>query len=149
MKTLATLMMGLVAVSAVVMAHPQAYVNVVGDELVDCDILGDGGTLNQGGACYEAGHVAAAADGSAAVTIADNLLSPTSGYYDQDLDGDGTGDGVFAAGFCGTHALQSGVNWDESGAILVWADGAVFGNPVLSVCGTLSSTVQGVVDHSV
>jgi hypothetical protein len=143
--TLAAVLVGLVAVSGVAAAHTQSYVNITGDILVICDILGDGSELNEGGACLAAGHVAGP---TASITIADDILSPTSGFYDQDLDGDGTGDGVVAAGFCGSITLNSGVNWDESGSIIIWADGPIFGNPLLSVCGTLSLTVLGTVSHS-
>jgi hypothetical protein len=133
-----------IALGAVATAHPHNYVNVTGDLILDCD---DSNGFSQGGVCIATGHVAADATGGASVTVVDDNTSPVSAYYCQDLDGDQSC-GDFATPFCATMNIQSGSNWDQSSDIIVFIDGPVFGNPVLSACGSLSIGVTGTVTHS-
>lgn len=127
-------------------ADTREYVNVTGDQQLICDETG--ATISQGGFCYPAGHVAADGSGQATVSIIDDLISPTSGYFCQDLDADTFCDEGTDVLFCGSLTLTSGAGWDESGSIVVFIDGPVFGNPVLSVCGTLSAGTHGFGNHS-
>jgi hypothetical protein len=86
--------------------------------------------------------------GGSRLTIADDVLAPTSGFYDQDLDGDGSLDGVVGTGFCGSLLLFEGGNWNPGAPIVVLADGPVYGSPLLSTCGTISLGITGVVTIS-
>jgi hypothetical protein len=135
---LSTALMVTIATDAA--AHPQTYVNVTGDLLLICDVLGDGGSLNLGGVCYPAGHIVPDANGMSSVCIVDDLFAPTSGFFQQD--------GGLGFPFCGCANLASGINWDPGSSVMVFIDGPVFGNPLLSLCGTFSMGLIGTVTHT-
>lgn len=130
-------------------ADPRCYVNGTGDQLLQCGV-GPGGVLvspNQGGVCFEAGHIQPGF-GQAQIWIQDDFLSPSSGFYCQDKTFDGICDEDSASVFCANHTLTVGGNWDPAFAVWVFVDGPVFGNPVLSACGTASFSFSGCVFHS-
>jgi hypothetical protein len=139
-----------VATLGVVSADPHEYVNVTGDQFVLCDSTG--ATISQGGVCWDGGHIVPDAAGQATLSLTDDLFSPVSGYYCQDVNADTTcGDsaaGEPSAIFCGALTVTDGSDWSSGGLTMLFADGAVFGNPVLSACGTLSASVHGFGNHS-
>lgn len=167
--TLAALVLGVVAFGAVATSHPQSWINITGDQLLDCnpDAIPEeagGGDLGvwpadgQGGACFAAGDVLPDADGLATVFVFSDQVADASAYYGQDVDGDGSSDPASFI-FCNTADLEVFVgdpgdpartgNWDPLFASLVWIDGPVFGNAALSACGTLySGSVSGTIDHT-
>lgn len=139
-------LLGIILAAGATVAHPHSY---VGSNDTRMPIAGcPDPFLGPGYVCFRAGEIVADVDGGATFTIADDNLSPTSGYYGQDTDGDGSIDTGTAAIFCGSPSITSGVNWDEGFDIYVFIDGPVHGSPVFSVCGTMSAGTGGFVDHS-
>jgi hypothetical protein len=138
-----------IAGMGMVTADSRSYINVTGDQLLMCDF--DGAGSNQGGVCFESGHITADPNGQATVTLTDDFTSPASMFICQDFNGDGIcpeGPGESSVEACGSYTLTDGVDWNSGAALLIWVDGLVFGNPAISVCGTLSNAVQGSISHT-
>jgi hypothetical protein len=153
LKTLAwTLTLAAAALAAMepATADPRSYVNASGDSgtatMPDCDgSLG----LGLGSACFPAGHVQPDADGTATITLTDSFLSPVSGVHCDDADGDSICEQrEIGEWFCGTHTIRDGEDWHAGDQIIIVVDGPVFGNPILSPCGTLSTATTGIISHS-
>jgi hypothetical protein len=153
MKHHAVLLSAALAIAAIgmVAADPKDYVNVTGDQLLQCNPGGLDLGFGQGGVCFEAGHITADGSGQATVTVTDDFLSPASMFICQDFDGNGIcpdGPGEIEILACVSHTLTDGADWNSGVRLLIWVDGPVFGNPVLSPCGQLSVTVKGQVSHT-
>lgn len=106
--------------------------------------------------------------GQATITIADNVVSPASGTYCQDLNANSIcGEADLVSGlnvepnldFCGSAVLSTPIdltprlqwtanNWD-GGSFLIFVHGPGNGNPAVSPCGlTYSGGVQGTIFSS-
>lgn len=131
-------------------ADSKTYVNVTGDFGYTPNNCDESLPISQGGVCFPAGHITPDAEGTATITVTDNLLNPVSALHceDQNLDAVCETEREPGEWFCGTHTIRTDEDWDLSANVLIIIDGPVFGNPVTSVCATLSASTFGVVDHT-
>jgi hypothetical protein len=149
-------LVSLLSLAPVALAHPHNYTNGTGDQIIFCNVDDDNITItpeqgiNEGGVCIPAGHIPTFGFGSeATLEIFDFLTESTSAFYCQDLDGDGTCDGVVDTPFCDRLMLRDGFNWDSNAPVLVFLDGPLFGNFALTACPELyAGGTLGQVGHT-
>jgi hypothetical protein len=188
MKTVQTLTIGLAVLAmlaGIASAHPKAYINPnlgVGISIVDVHTCpGEGEPTPEedlltligfeiGGVSLCPGDVVPDGAGLNTVTISDDLISPASGTYCQDINANSIcgeapipPDGDIRleprVRFCSSVVLQSPLdstprvdwssnNWDPDTTVLIFIDSLGTGNPVVSPCGTLSLGIIGSVNHT-
>lgn len=126
-------------------AHPHEYVAVGVDVGPTCD--GFTTLPNSGGVCIPTSHLVPSATGIVTFTIVDDLTDPTSGFLCIDQDGDNVCDEDINSAFCDTVSVS-----DDALAtapwVIIFVDGPVLGNPVLSVCASVSTGTHGFIDHA-
>jgi hypothetical protein len=131
--------LAIVFVATAATAHPVDYINLktIGDHVVICQ--SPPSTVNPfpfgfGGVCYEAGHIVTPGPGTVVTfTVTDNLKAPVSALYRNVVD----------IPFCGVVSVTDGIDFDSSVDTIIFVDGIIFGNPVLSPCGPLLPWTAG------
>lgn len=169
----ALVVVGLAGLAA---ADPGEYVqgNVgvgVSLSVTECapDGVGGPGTPSFGGVRFCAGHISPDLTGQATVSIADDVVNPSSAVYCQDLNANSLcGEQDVISGlrveprlhFCAAFTLSTPIdltpraswdtnNWDPASDVLVFNDSPGTGNPTNSPCGlTYSGATHGFVNHS-
>lgn len=172
--TVCSVSAALILAAGLASADPKTYVNATGDVLSETDCgpphstTGDPTPDGQGGVCFASGHIPAVVPpnsppgtrGTAHVSVLDEFVSPTSGFYCQDYNGDALC-GDPAAGepgilFCGTVTLVDSTqgtigtgNWKPTTDTIIFIDGVLFGSNVFANGCNLQGTlgVKGIVDH--
>lgn len=149
MRKIAIVFATLVALAglSIASAHPHDY--VASALVAACDQPGSN-LPGLGMVCIPTNHVLPDADGLVTFTIHDGTTDPTGGFLCLDADANGVCDDDINGAFCDSITVSADA-LALVPTILIFIDDAVFGNPLLSLCGTNlpgSFGTAGSVDHA-